>query len=1194
MADIEQFIFTIKGQLDDAELKAKMAEVDAKIKQYESTGVHVALYMDLQQAGLPEGDIKGAFKGLNLPVSDFNNAQTATRELETSLGGAATAAANMGSRVKDSMAATAGATKNTEEAFTSLGRAQEQVGSSSGRIGLPAANSLSELRGELKLARDEFDGSPASVNRLKGAYDNYNTVLTKSKEVTGESASAYNSLGSLIERQAMRIGVGLAIWTTLRTVQQYIQETIAAMQQYDTEVARFASITEQSIGEAEQQYRNLREIAAQGGFTPQQAAPGIQQAARFQKTAQGQEELYSAATGLSEAIGLKDTTKATEILGSAMLNTGKSAKELADLVYTGFKNVGGAPDEFLSGLKNIQALTDETGTEFTTMFGVIARATGASGRSMDTVSQSMTRFANTINNIPANKISEFEAQIKGLSGVEILNPDSTIKTVDEILSGIGQKWDTFSPDIQAKIVDALGGGKLRGQIKASGLAIMDSWGDGALEGAQGAVDKVNAVINKSLGQMQAQITANIEGMKSEGNPLGLIGQIGSAIDVAGGWLTGGREGAKRAARREEITTSVTSGGGAQTKEAFVKSLTGMTPNEAAAAIDEYNKIVKDSLGAAPEDIRAGLVSDTEKQKVISGMSETGAAAGESFGASFAKAVGGFTDSVLVALGKAAPGLKIPGAAAGRAATAEVTQPISAPSARQGNTEYARNISAIVANASGTQADIDKQISDALQVGNAIDLMKYSVDQVNTAKQQSIILEQQYLDQVRQSLQAQGLMPAVIDQAIAALQRQANAQTDVLRTQSGMLRMGQQQSKFFQQSLQDQQAESQKKKSEESNFVFQRHKEISPEQFPQLQALTQMYDSMLTRMGSPEKEKNINLLLGDNNTFKTMTGRLTALQMAMEDLTKVEKAQLSGTWNMPAGATALVPISSLDLQRWNKPEGGGMSADALRALMNATGQSGEQVSTSMQTAATRIIDAIKERATQAGLPMDKISKATTIPEAVNLTREALLHEVALGQGKVEQAFRVMQQPLSGKEETPREAWRAPAIRERGFSMERFLIPQGASAAPASAALTGARAHGEIQAAGNKPLPVNVLSLPESPVSQGQKISPELSSTLNTITQMIVSAAARAPRGGGRGLALGGGGGTDDDGMRISDLAKQAPAQVQVSALPIKANFNASISVVLNGAIVARALMPIMYQMLSKLTASTGTRPKGTMR
>lgn len=59
-------------------------------------------------------------------------------------------------------------------------------------------------------------------------------------------------------------------------------------------------------------------------------------------------------------------------------------------------------------------------------------------------------------------------------------------------------------------------------------------------------------------------------------------------------------------------------------------------------------------------------------------------------------------------------------------------------------------------------------------------------------------------------------------------------------------------------------------------------------------------------------------------------------------------------------------------------------------------------------------------------------------------------------------------------------------------------------------------------------------------------------------------------------------------------RQQQTTVNVSMLPVKATFNANLSVNLNGAVVARALVPILYDMLIRTARSTGVMPKGAQR
>jgi hypothetical protein len=385
------------------------------------------------------------------------------------------------------------------------------------------------------------------------------------------------------------------------------------------------------------------------------------------------------------------------------------------------------------------------------------------------------------------------------------------------------------------------------------------------------------------------------------------------------------------------------------------------------------------------------------------------------------------------------------------------------------------------------------------VNAQFDATKMTMDEINQARRQSVELVQQELDMHRAFLEAQGLEKTEIDAIIKMEKERLDLSYLQVRAKEKLLGLTGAEAARFQQAASDMAEERQRA---QSNFQFQRLRNVDPSQFGQLQALTQMYDQFLTNIGSPEKKMNINLLMGEQNVFKTMNARMTALQLALEDLTKVEKAQLSGTWNLPAGATALVPISSLDIQRWNKSGGGGLSEEAIRALLGATNQSGDQVSESMQTAATRIIAAIQEEAMKSGIMTEKIAEAKTIPEAIDATREGLQSRVSAALAMRDQALAAMRRSLDMR-----------------------------------------------------------------PLAQDYEDAAERDMRLRRLSS---------------------------DSRTMNDVLKVQAPQVTVSALPVKATFNASVSVVLNGAIVARTIIPILYDLITKMTASTGTRPKGTQR
>lgn len=104
---------------------------------------------------------------------------------------------------------------------------------------------------------------------------------------------------------------------------------------------------------------------------------------------------------------------------------------------------------------------------------------------------------------------------------------------------------------------------------------------------------------------------------------------------------------------------------------------------------------------------------------------------------------------------------------------------------------------------------------------------------------------------------------------------------------------------------------------ETKFSFKDLRDqLTAAQFPGLQQRAEFYEQFLQQQFGPagydEESQNIGLLLEGNQTRQLNT-TMTALTLALEELTEVEKRQLEGFWNLPAGMTAFVPITSLFYQ-----------------------------------------------------------------------------------------------------------------------------------------------------------------------------------------------------------------------------------------------------------------------------------------
>ncbi len=97
------------------------------------------------------------------------------------------------------------------------------------------------------------------------------------------------------------------------------------------------------------------------------------------------------------------------------------------------------------------------------------------------------------------------------------------------------------------------------------------------------------------------------------------------------------------------------------------------------------------------------------------------------------------------------------------------------------------------------------------------------------------------------------------------------------------------------------------------FNLERLKDIKPEQFGDLQNRVNKWQNFLSGIpgfNEANPKQTFNLLLGDDPTWKRIITTQEALRYAIEELTAIEKKQLEGQWNIPEGATVMVPLTSL--------------------------------------------------------------------------------------------------------------------------------------------------------------------------------------------------------------------------------------------------------------------------------------------
>jgi len=212
---------------------------------------------------------------------------------------------------------------------------------------------------------------------------------------------------------------------------------------------------------------------------------------------------------------------------------------------------------------------------------------------------------------------------------------------------------------------------------------------------------------------------------------------------------------------------------------------------------------------------------------------------------------------------------------------------------------------------GGGIDFEQWIQGFDAVTNVMDYTEFTQQQINQAQEESValVLEMAEAYKLRAAiLKGEELSYQEINKIMEEIYLWASAQVQVYRDASGQLQIvvGQE-AAFLDTQLQSLEAE-------KARFDIQRLRGVEPGQFGALQQGAWQWQAYLQAIpGYDEEARQFYVVLADNVARPIVTTN-TALRYAIEDLTEVEKRQLEGMWNLPAGVTAYVPITSLFYQQ----------------------------------------------------------------------------------------------------------------------------------------------------------------------------------------------------------------------------------------------------------------------------------------
>ena len=231
----------------------------------------------------------------------------------------------------------------------------------------------------------------------------------------------------------------------------------------------------------------------------------------------------------------------------------KSLEYYADVMVRLGADTASSTDEISDGLNKFAAVADTVGLSYEYAASALATITATTRQSADVVGTALRTLFARIQGLSLgetlddgtnlNKYSKALASV----GIDIKTQNGELKDMDQILSEMGDKWETLSKDQQVALAQTVAGVRQYNQL----LSLMDNWDyfEENLErayGAAGSLDEQQEIYAESWEAAQKRVSAAAEAIYADlfndeafikiTDALGgILEYIGNVIDALGGF-----------------------------------------------------------------------------------------------------------------------------------------------------------------------------------------------------------------------------------------------------------------------------------------------------------------------------------------------------------------------------------------------------------------------------------------------------------------------------------------------------------------------------------------------------------------------------------------------------------------------------------------------------------------------------------
>lgn len=231
----------------------------------------------------------------------------------------------------------------------------------------------------------------------------------------------------------------------------------------------------------------------------------------------------------------------------------KSLEYYADVMVRLGADTASSTDEISDGLNKFAAVADTVGLSYEYAASALATITATTRQSADVVGTALRTLFARIQGLSLgetlddgtnlNKYSKALASV----GIDIKTQNGELKDMDQILSEMGDKWETLSKDQQVALAQTVAGVRQYNQL----LSLMDNWDyfEENLErayGATGSLDEQQEIYAEGWEAAQKRVSAAAEAIYADlfddeafikvTDALGgILEYIGNVIDALGGF-----------------------------------------------------------------------------------------------------------------------------------------------------------------------------------------------------------------------------------------------------------------------------------------------------------------------------------------------------------------------------------------------------------------------------------------------------------------------------------------------------------------------------------------------------------------------------------------------------------------------------------------------------------------------------------